>query len=116
AAIEYLKAENEIMKSQIKGRRLRLRDEERRRLAVKGRALGRKVLAEVACIVTPDTILAWHRRLVALKGTFRRRTSGRPPIADDVRALMVELARKHSHWGYRSLRTGEFGPSHRPLE
>ena len=67
AAIEYLKTENEILKSQLKGCRLRLRDEDRRRLAEKGRVLGRKLLAEVACIVTPETILAWHRRLVALK-------------------------------------------------
>ena len=62
AVIEYLKTENEILKSQLKRRRLRLTDEDRCRLAVKGRALGRKVLAEVACIVTPDTVLAWHRR------------------------------------------------------
>ena len=104
AVIEYLKTENEILKSQIKGRRMRLADEQRRRLAVKGRELGRKVLAEVACIVTPDTILGWHRRLVALKWTFRRRTSGRPPIADEVRALIVKLARTDSNWGYRSIR------------
>ena len=81
AVIEYLQTENEILKSQLMGRRLRLTDEQRRRLAVKGRVLGRKLLAEVACIVTPDTILAWHRRLVALKWTFRRRALGRPPIA-----------------------------------
>jgi putative transposase len=61
AVIEYLKTENEILKSQLMGRRVRLTDEQRRRLAVKGRVLGRKLLAEVACIVTPDTILAWHR-------------------------------------------------------
>src|SRR5688500_7715215 len=79
AAIEYLKAENEILKSQLKGRRLRLRDEDRRRLAEKGRTRGRKLLAEVACIVTPETILAWYRRLVARKWTFQRRTLGRPP-------------------------------------
>ncbi len=71
AVIEYLKTENEILKSQLNGRRLRLTNEERCRLAVKGRALGRKLLAEVACIVTPEMILAWHRRLVALKWTFR---------------------------------------------
>ena len=104
AMIDYLKTENEILRSQLKGRRLRLTDNERCRLAVKGRALGRKLLAEVACIVTPDTILAWHRRLVALKRTFRRRTSGRPPIADEVRALIVELARDDSNWGYSSIR------------
>ena len=85
AAIEYLKAENEILKSQLKGRRLRLTDEERRRLAVKGRALGRKLLAEVASLVTPHTGLAWHRSLVALKWTFRRRNVGRPSILQEVR-------------------------------
>ena len=72
AAIEYLKTENEILKSQLKSRRVRLRDEDRRRLAEKGRALGRKLLAEVACIVTPETILAWHRRLLTRKWTFLR--------------------------------------------
>lgn len=56
--IEYLQTENEILKSQFMGRRLRLTDEQRRGLAVKGRALGRRLLAEVVCIVTPDTILA----------------------------------------------------------
>ena len=65
AAIEYLKTENEILKSQLKGQRLRLSDEDRRRLAEKGRALGRKLLAEAACIVTPEQfwrgIVGWWR-------------------------------------------------------
>ena len=67
AVIDYLQAENEILKRQLKGRRPSLSDDERRRLAVKGKTLGRKVLGEIACIVTPETILAWHRRLVATK-------------------------------------------------
>lgn len=104
AVIEYLQAENEVLKSQLKGRRLRLTDDERRKLAVKGKAIGRKLLSEVACIVTPDTIQAWHRRLVASKWTFRRRTQGRPPLADEVRALIVELARNDSNWSYSSIR------------
>jgi hypothetical protein len=104
AAIEYLKTENEILKSQLKGRRVRLRDEDRRRLAEKGRALGRKLLGEVACIVTPETILAWHRWLVAQKWTFRRRTLGRPPISDQIRALILALSHNDSNWGYTSIR------------
>jgi putative transposase len=67
AAIEYLKTENEILKSQLKGRRVRLRDGDRQRLAEKGRALGRKLLAGVACIVTPETIsrgiVGWWREV-----------------------------------------------------
>ncbi len=103
AVIEYLKTENEILKSQFHGRRPRLTDGERRRLAVKGKALGRKMLSEIACVVTPETILAWHRRLVALKWTFPRRGVGRPPIANEIRALILELARTDSHWGYTSI-------------
>ena len=98
AAIEYLKTENEIPKSQLKGRRLRLKDEERRRLAEKGRALGRKLPAEVACILTPETILAWHRRLVTLKWTFWRGREGHPRISGAIRALILELASNDSNW------------------
>ena len=72
-------------------------------MAEKGRALGRKLLNQVACIVTPETIFAWRRRLVAQKWTFPRRTVGRPPIADEVRALIVEMARSDSNWGYASI-------------
>ena len=85
SVIEYLRTENEILKRQIRGRQLKLTDDERRRLAVKGKALGRKVLGAVACIVTPDTILAWHRRLVAMKWTFPRKKVGRPTVTKDVR-------------------------------
>jgi putative transposase len=104
AAIEYLKTENEILKAQLQGRRLRLTEEERRQLAVKGRALGRKLLTECASLVTLETILAWHRRLVALKCSFRRRIVGQPSISQEVRALILEMARNDSNWGYRSIR------------
>ena len=65
--IDYLREENRVLREQLGGRRLRLDDNQRRRLAVKAKALGRKVLAEVASIVTPETLLAWHRRLIAQK-------------------------------------------------
>ena len=69
--IEYLLEENRTLKQQLGRRKLRLTDAQRARLAVKGKALGRKVLNEVANIVTPDTIMRWHRRLIALKWTFK---------------------------------------------
>ena len=64
-AIEYLVEENRVLKEQLGGKRLRLTDAQRRRLAAKGKALGRKLLAQVATIVTPDTIMRWHHRLIA---------------------------------------------------
>ncbi len=73
-------------------------------MAVKGKALGRKVLEAVAGIVTPDTILAWHRRLVAVKWTFPRRTQGRPATSNGVGALIMEMARTEPPWGYTSIR------------
>src|SRR5262249_3215612 len=66
ARIEYLAAENRILKAQLKGR-LKLLDAERAMLAEIGHRLGRKVLAEVATVARPDTILAWYRKLVARK-------------------------------------------------
>jgi hypothetical protein len=71
-AIEYLRAENQVPAGQLKGKKLRLTDEQRRKLAIRGKALGRKLLGEIATIVTPDTILAWHRKLIAQKWTYPR--------------------------------------------
>ena len=65
--IEYLLEENRVLREQLGGRRLRLTDVQRRRLAVRARVLGRKALLGVACIVTPDTLLRWYRNLVARK-------------------------------------------------
>ncbi len=79
-AIDYLREENCVLKEQLKGRRLRLTDDQRRRLAAKGRTLGRRLLGKIATIVTPDTILRWHRQLIASKWTYQRKTAGRPGI------------------------------------
>ena len=104
AVIDYLRTENEILKRQLNGRRPRFTNDERRRLAVKGKVLGRKVLATVASIVTPETILAWHRRLVALKWTYPNGRVGRPAVTQDVRKLIVKIAQTEPRWGYTSLR------------
>src|SRR4030095_8970836 len=65
--VDYLLEENRVLREQIGSSRLRFNDDQRRRLAVKAKRLGRKLLARVATIVTPDTLLAWHRKLVAEK-------------------------------------------------
>jgi len=71
--IEYLKDENKILSGLIKSGRIRLSQEDRRRLGVKGRAIGRKNLDEVATIACADTILGWFRELVAKKWTYKRK-------------------------------------------
>src|SRR2546426_10573098 len=82
--IEYLLEENRVLKDQMKGRRLRLTDDQRRRLAAKGRRLGRRVLRQVATIVTPDTILRWHRQLIARMWTFTPKRPGRLGIMKEI--------------------------------
>src|SRR5207244_13391672 len=98
---EYLVTENRILRHQITGR-VRLSDGERKTLAEIGKRLGKQALAEVANIVTPDTILAWHRKLVAQKfdGSAQRRTCGRPKVAAELEALIVRIAQENRSWGY----------------
>jgi putative transposase len=98
--IEYLIEENRVLKDQVKGRRLRLTDDQRRRLAAKGRRLGRRVLQRVATIVTPDTILRWHRQLVARKWTVTPKRPGRPGIMKKISSLILRMATENPAWGY----------------
>jgi putative transposase len=74
AVIEYLQEEDRVLKQQLGRKRLRLTDDQRRHLAVRGKAIGRRALAEIASLVTPDTILRWHRQLIAQKWTHKRRS------------------------------------------
>ena len=71
-ALAYLIEENRILRAQLHGRRLRLTDEDRRRLARRGQRPGRRMLSQVATIVTPDTILRWDRQLIARKWTYAK--------------------------------------------
>ncbi len=97
----YLVLENRILRQRIPGR-VRLNDGERKTLAEIGKKLGRQALAEVATIVKPETILAWHRTLVAKKfdSSPRRKVLGRPPVDAKLEALVVRLAPEHRSWGY----------------
>jgi transposase InsO family protein len=98
---EYLVTENRLLRQQITGR-VRLRDSERKTLAAIGKRLGKQALAEVATIVKPDTILAWHRKLVAQKfdGSPQRKAVGRPKVDKALEALVVRLAHENRSWGY----------------
>ncbi len=98
---EYLVTENRVLRAQIKGR-LKLTDAERKTLAEIGKRLGKKALEEVASIVKPETILAWHRRLVAKKfdGSKKRKYPGRPTIDEEVEGLVVRFATDNRSWGY----------------
>src|SRR5713101_9451853 len=97
---EYLVTENRILRRQLTGR-VQLTDGERRTLAEIGQKLGKQALKEIANIVTPDTILAWHRRLVAQKfdGSPQRKTPGRPKIDPALEALIVRMAQENRSWG-----------------
>jgi putative transposase len=100
---EYLAAENRILKAQLDGR-LKLSDAERTTLGEIGRSLGRKVLAEIATVARPDTILAWHRKFVARKfdGSQARRGPGRPRVKREVEQLTVRMAGENRDWGLTS--------------
>jgi transposase InsO family protein len=114
AVIEYLKEENRVLRGKLPaGRRLRFNDDERRRLAVRAEVLRRKILREVATLVTPDTLLRWYRRLIARKydGSARRRP-GRPPTLEAIAALVVRFAHENPTWGYSRIRGALFVLGH----
>jgi putative transposase len=98
---EYLVTENQMLRQRMKGR-VRLTDGERTTLAAIGRQLGKRALEEIATIVKPDTILAWHRKLVAQKfdSTQQRKAHGRPKIDAEIEVLVVRLAQENRSWGY----------------
>ncbi len=102
--IEFLKEQNRVLKEHIHEKcgtkRICLTDSQRRRLAVKAKPLGAKLLGEVCDIFSPDTILGWYRKLVAKKydGSANRK-GGRPKIAKDIIDLVVRLAKDNKSWG-----------------
>jgi transposase InsO family protein len=98
--IDYLIEENRVLKEQLEGQRLRFTDEQRIRLAVKAKVLGRRLLDELETLVTPDTLLAWHRKLIAQKWTYARKGAGRPRVAQEITDLVLRMARENVSWGY----------------
>jgi transposase InsO family protein len=99
-AFANLIEENRLLRKQLGGRRLRFTDDDRRRLAMRAHRLGRKALRDLATIVTPDTLLRWHRQLVARKWTHTRKQSGRRGVLAQIRQLVVRMAEENPTWGY----------------
>ena len=93
-----------MLREQLGDRRLRLTDEQRRRLAVKAKGLGRKILSEVATIVTPETLLAVASKVDRREVRRQRQARpGRPRTADELESLVVRMAEENREWGYRRI-------------
>ena len=94
-AIDYLRTENDIIKERLGKKRILLSDDQRRRLAVKGKVVGRKQLQLIGTLFTPDTVLLWHRQLVANKwddSDRKRSKPGRPRVRQEIVDLTLEFA------------------------
>ena len=103
--IEFQKAQIEILMKELGPQPIRLSDDQRRRLAVKGKVLGRKKLQELTTIVQADTILRWHRQLVVQNGYAgpRGKTVGRPRTDRAIVDLALRMATENVSWGYKRI-------------
>ena len=103
-ALDYLQEENRVLREQLGGKRLRFSDDQRRGLAVRAKKLGWRMLNDLTTIVTPATLLAWHRRLIARKyDGSKQRGPGRPRTANEIQQLVVRMATENRDWGYRRI-------------
>ena len=98
--IDYLQEENRVLREQLGPRRLRFTNDQRIRLAAKAKTLGRRALTEIRSIVSPDTLLAWHRALIARKYGHLRLGPGRPRVTAEIREWVVRMATDNRSWGY----------------
>ena len=103
---EYLRIEILLAKSLLTEDRKRLRfaDEQRKMLAIKGKALGSR-LTEVATLVSAQTLLKWHREFEQgeLDTIKTSPSGGRPRVASEVEALVLKMARENNSWGYKRI-------------
>jgi len=104
-------AENQILREKLRKKRVLLADDQHRRLAIKGKILGRKALAEICGIVTPETILRWHRNLTAQNWDYSkwRKNLGRPSTDKEIVAMLVRMARENPGWGFKAALHKKFG-------
>jgi transposase InsO family protein len=111
-AVAYLIEENRLLRRQLGPRRLDLTDADRRRLAARAYRVGRAALREIATIATPDTLLRWHRQLIARKWTYGRQP-GRRGVLLEIRRLVVRMAEENPTWGYTRIQGALKNVGHR---
>jgi putative transposase len=111
-AIAYLAEENRLLRRQLGARRLRLTDDDRRRLAARAYRVGRGALQDIATIATPDTLLRWHRQLIARKWTYGRKP-GRRGVWLEIRRLVIRMAEENPTWGYARIQGALKNVGHR---
>jgi putative transposase len=111
--VAYLIEENRVLRRQLRGRRLRLADDDRRQLGARAYRLGRQVLRRVATIVTPDTLLRWHRRLIARKWTYAKYGTSRRSVLAEIRRLVRRMAEENPTWGYTRIQGALKNVGHR---
>jgi len=105
--------ENRVLRRQLGQQRIQFTDADRRRLAVRGYRLGRQVLLQIATIVTPDTILRWHRQLIVRKWTYPNMRAGRQRVLAEIRRLVVRMAEENPTWGYTRIQGALKNVGHR---
>src|ERR1035437_4966391 len=112
-ALAYLIEDHRLRRRQLGGRRLRLTDDDRWRLAVRAFRMGRRALREIATIVTPDTLLRWHRQLVARKWTYATPGLSRRGVLAEIRQLIVRMAGENPTGGYTRIQGALKNVGHR---
>jgi helix-turn-helix protein len=111
-AVAYLIEENRLLRRQLGTHRLRFSDDDRRRLAARAYRVGRAALREIATVATPDTLLRWHRQLIARKWTYAGRR-GRRGVLLEIRRLVVRMAEENPTWGYTRIQGALKNVGHR---
>lgn len=110
--VDYLVEENCALKEKLRGQCRRFTDEQRMRLAVKAKLLGRRGLDELEALVTADTRLAWHRRLVAQQWTYAKKGPGRPCVAQEITGSVRRMAGENASRGYDRIQGALANPGH----
>jgi hypothetical protein len=113
--ISYLQEENHILKAKLGNQRIRFTDTERRRLAALAHSLGRKCLKALSALATPDTLMRWHKRLIAGKfdSSQRRNELSQPRVLDECEQLVTRMANENPTWGYSHIQGALANLGHR---